>query len=204
MGVYFGSFPELGNAKYVCVGNCVFGFFCYLTVNILCVCALYGTFSAVLELSILYGYDEISSYLYLPVYVSSLWVNVFGAMLGILFLKFNWYEPNWRATVLDPIRKQGLVWRERNLIFTHLCQWVLCPFDLFFVRSKVSLRKYSPDATTLSFYVFLFAFMYVCFLFYLFQTAKRYPYPIFDIVFKTWKGVGILVGGVTVLISIIM
>jgi len=102
--------PAKSDVKWTYLKDNWNGVFGYLTTNILVAQMYYWPLCAFAETLRYYGYGSdsvIVRRLIHFVYSLSVWSGSFGMVLTILFLKFCWFEPKWRTTVLEVLQQRG-------------------------------------------------------------------------------------------------
>jgi hypothetical protein len=114
--------------------------------------------------------------------------STLGAVLGFLFLKFNWFEPAWRRDVLEVYYARGQHSFGTKALFNHLNQLPLAVVDVLVLKDDALLRRVLLTPQTLVVVVAMYMAVYVAWTHLNFKVnGGHYPYPIFFKIFSSWK-----------------
>jgi uncharacterized membrane protein len=94
------------------------------------------------------------------VYAASTFVGTLGFSLALLFLKFNYLEPNFRKTVLNTRAARGIPAHYYALV-GHLCALPLNLCDMLYIKDRALLLHYVLSLRTNVAIGFAYGFLYV-------------------------------------------
>uniref|UniRef100_A0A7S3V0C6 Uncharacterized protein n=1 Tax=Aplanochytrium stocchinoi TaxID=215587 RepID=A0A7S3V0C6_9STRA len=206
INIFHGTPPHKGDVKHLFLRDNVNGHFGYLTVNILCVHVYYWPMCVLAELFRARRLEEDSQVvrkLIGFVYFTSILSGSFGIVLTILFLKFCWYEPKWRETVLELYQSRGFKWVGPKVLFLHVNQVFVSFLDVMVVKDKELLVKWTPSIYTIFGINGLIVVAYVVSVHInRFASNGQVPYPFLQMVLKSWKKEIIFIGAVAIFTNV--
>lgn len=204
--------PGRGDNKWILMDNGIGGDFAYLTFNILIGHVLYWPCCLFAEVawymlhhedakglmpSIIAQVGQPDEAVWATPYVRNLLLlcyslSVFSATLGtvlcFLFLKFNWYEPDWRRDVLEVYYARGQHSFGTKALFNHLNQLPLAMIDIMVLKDDAMLRRVLISPQTLILMSVLYMAIFICYTHLNYRVnGGLYVYPIFEKVLSSWK-----------------
>lgn len=194
--IFQGSPAEPGDRKWHLMLDGVGGHFCYLTINILVTWAVYWPLCLLGEFTV-YAYPSNvwAQKIHIAMYSCAVFASALGTLLTLLFLKFNWFEPNWRREVLGMYDSRGNKTFRKKVLFTHLNQLPIAVLDVFLLKQGKALQYATPSSAHILGICIAYPVCYIAFTHYNHQFSKVYPYTFMDIVFQTWRGeIGFVLG----------
>lgn len=167
------------------------GHFSYLTVNILCVWMIYWPACAVAEYrwSVLKMEDEFTRRLVAGVYAFAVFASSLGTVLTLLFLKFNWFNPEWQHEIRTTYLARGNGYFIPKILFTHMNQLPIAFFDLVVLKQNDHVLEWATvTLVNILLTSFAYTFWYLSFTHINHRMNKQiYPYPFMDKVFSSWR-----------------
>jgi len=189
--------PEKGDFKEQLLRLNVNGLFSYFTFHIIFLECIYWSMCFLAEVWLFINpQDAYLSHLMAFNYSIASIVSALGPALGMLFLKFNWYESDWRSQVLQVYESRGYVHLGSMLLFTHLNQFPVALLDMMVLKDHQFLQNSMPNIESTSLAISMYAMYYVAFTHVNYRYSGGYPYPFFSVVLKTWSSEILFVFGV--------
>lgn len=186
--------------KYHLLGKNIGGHFSYLTVNILYTHCAYWLACLATEIAWEHGYGRTSKFTRQLVYFTHMFASIsaaLGIVLTILYLKFNYFEPKWRETVLKVYRERGHHMFEIKSLFVHLNQFPIALCDLFIIKNEALLKQYTPTTFQILVFAVLYTLAYVSWTHLNhYITGGYYPYPFLEKAFASWNSEISFVAGI--------
>jgi hypothetical protein len=111
-------------------------------------------------------------------------------VLTILFLKYNWFEPQWRRDVLDVYLARGNHSFVPKILFTHLNQLPIALLDVTLLKQNHGglFAQVTPPLSTLLCLCFGYSLCYLAFTHANHRLNKGiYPYPFLDKLLSKWS-----------------
>lgn len=162
--IYFNIFhatpPEKTDIRFKLFDKNLGGHFSFLTINILTFQAYHWIFTLLAELLHFMDFTRpsdqsshadsafisvFSRKIFLFTHSSTVFNATLGLVVGLLFLKFVYFEPVWRETVLKNLIKRGYIYSGYKTLFIHMNQTPIALLDLLFIKDRSVLRAYSPS-----------------------------------------------------------
>lgn len=208
LDVWHATPPEHSDPKKVLLEQNVNGHFTYLTFHILFATLFYWNTCLVAELAWLYGLSHDAEMAWARkllklCYASSALVSAFGVVLAVLFLKFNWFEPAWRETVLNEYHRRGHTAFGPTILFTHLNQTPASLLDMTVVKNRPLLAASVAGLGYMAAAIAAYSVYYLAGTHINFHLTKEYPYPFFHKVLANWKTETIFVGAIVFFVNFI-
>lgn len=196
--IFKGTPAEPGDRKWHLMLDGIGGHFCYLTINILTSWAVYWPICLVAEVAVwLQPQEEWAQKTHLAMYSCAVFSSSLGTLLTLLFLKFNWFEPNWRREVLDMYDARGNKTFRKKILFTHLNQLPIAFVDVALLKRGEVLKFATPSFAHLLAICFAYTLAYISFTHFNYRYSKVYPYTFMDVVLKTWTSELVFLAGLT-------
>lgn len=175
--------PTAADNSWHFLNQCPVSKFIWLTVNISAVQLLYWALATLSELEVLL--DSFPAWhwrLVSIVHASSVFVATLGFSLAALFLKFNYFEANWRRTVLEKRISRGIPARYYAFI-GHMCALPLNVLDLLVIRDRFLLCTYTLSNETVAAVGLVYGFIYLGWINLNYRWSGLWPYPFCDSLF---------------------
>lgn len=101
-------------------------------------------------------------------------------IMGLLFMRFVYFNKKWRSTSLNHQIKKRLTNFGEKALFQHLVQIPCCLLDITFVKNHDLLERYTLSYPKLVFILLLFTFVYYFVMRLDFVLTKQSPYDFLD------------------------
>ncbi len=184
--------PEQGDVKLHLLAGGATGHYAYFTFWIVSLFAAYWSACAAGELLWALGHAQGEGFawsrkLLRAAYAGSSLVAALGVALGAIFLRFNWFEPRWRETVLERYRARGRRLFGAKALFTHLNQTPLALLDVGLVKHRGMLEEHTAGLAAAAAALVLLALLYTASIHLNFRLSGCYPYPFLHKVMLSWR-----------------
>ncbi|GBG33425.1 Hypothetical Protein FCC1311_096482 [Hondaea fermentalgiana] len=204
--IWLSTPPEEKDVKLNLLGKNVNGHFTYLTFHIILATLIYWNMCFMAELAWVYGVTNNQDIawarkLLKASYMGSGMVGAFGVALALLFLKFNWFEPKWRKTVLETYHSRGHTSFGPKMLFTHLNQTPLAVFDMLIIKERAFIREHMLEFKATVLFVALYGSYYIFMTHVNYRLSNEYPYPFLHKMLATWRSEMIFIFGIVVFIN---